>query len=167
MSDAELKKQRDAVIEEIKQAFPTTNFTGKLINDPSYGYQSDRLTEMLSSKNWLEVISDPNIFYNLGDVDFLNAISGDAYHYYLPALLTASLTNTEKVFYAVSTYQQIREIATSLTVKQLKALMHYLEYQERCLNLTMYSGSEAEAIWKTYLRLFNLLCEQGSRAMRD
>jgi hypothetical protein len=111
------------------------------------------------------------VFYYLSDVDFLRAISGDAYHYYLPALLIASLLNPDRLFYAYNTYQQISEIATSLTVKQLKAIIGYLEYQVKFLNMdeiTLLRNFDLETMMqKTYLRLLNLLYEQGSRATRD
>jgi hypothetical protein len=173
MNDIDLDKQRDEVIEKIKLAFPTSIFTGKLYNnDLSYTYENERLTEMLSGKNWLEVVSNQKVFYYLSDVDFLRAITGDAYHYYLPALLTASLIEPDRLFYSQSTYQQISEIATSLTVKQVKAIIGYLECQEkyhiRVMGVSsMLPDAELEAIQGTYLRLLNLLYELGSRAMRD
>ena len=84
-------------------------------------------------------------------------------------LLCSSRTD---FFYSQSTYQQISEIATSLTVKQVKAIMGYLEWQEkyhmRVMGVSsMLPDAELEAIQGTYLRLLNLLYELGSRAMRD
>ncbi len=176
MNNFNLDMQRETVIEKIKAAFSAAPFTGKLFNhDFGYTYQNERLTETLGGKTWPEIVSHPKVFYYLSEIDFLRAITGDAYHYYLPALLIASLFNTEKIIYSQSTYQQVSEIATSLTIKQLKAIMGYLEYQEKYhmqyvedLGISsMLPDSELEAIQSTYMRLLNLLYEQGSRAMRD
>ncbi len=172
MDKTDLDKRREEIIEEIKRAFPVTPFVGKLtMHDVSYTYENDRLMEWLSGKTWPEIVSHPKVFYYLSDVDFLRAISGDAYHYYLPALLIASLLDSDRLFYHFGTYEQISEIATSLTVRQLKAIIGYLEYQDQLLNMEenmILRNFDLEAIMqKTYLRLLDLLYEQGSRAIRD
>lgn len=179
MSSDELDRLREEVIDKIKRAFPiTAPFAGKLVRDNRdqdgsyfYAVEIERLTEMLTGKNWWEVVSHRSVIYNLIDLDHRFAITGEAHFYYLPALLVATLLR-EEFTYSPTVFEEICEFAASFSIPQLKAVMAYLECHEKYelnhpLVRTGDSYYDKEPNAQAYSRLSKFLDEHGSRAWRD
>jgi hypothetical protein len=179
MSSDELDRLREDVIEKITVAFPITEpFNRKLTldfpnQDGAYHNEvaRERLTEMLTGKNWWEVVSHRSVIYNLIDPDHQLAITGEAHFYYLPALLVATLIR-EEFTYSRTVFEEICEFAASFSIPQLKAVMAYLECHEKYelndpLVRTGDSYYDKEPNARAYSRLSKFLDEYGSRARRD
>jgi hypothetical protein len=88
----ELEQRRQEIIAHIKQVFPKNpRVKGKLRITQHSSSERNELREMLEGKQWIDIIGHPSIIYNFTDVDYLFTITDEAYLYYLPAFLTATM----------------------------------------------------------------------------
>jgi hypothetical protein len=148
----DLERKRDELIERIKQVFPknpTVKGKLKIAKKISYsvGTENRRLEAMFERKRWEEVIGDPSLVYNMTDVDHLMVITDDAYRYYLPALLVATLNkpNNEALY---GLYHRLGSVISRFSLVQIDVLIEYFEFQTQLFQATSSLGRSH----KSYLR---------------
>jgi hypothetical protein len=131
MNDIDLDKQRDAVIEKIKKAFPSQRHTkGKAkLTHGGYPYESEILKKVIEGKSWQEIIQQPHIVYYLSEIDFMAAFSKRAYDYYFPAFLIASVNEPNAWVYYSFVLEYMGRLAEHSKVERLEALVAWLEFQ--------------------------------------
>lgn len=129
MSDVELDKQRDAVIEEIKQAFPVKVPPKAIVKDRSE-YHNKVFLELFEGKSWTDLINHPDIVYVMSDVDFVRSIKESTFTYYLPAFLISSLNEPDRSIWSYG-LTEIWKMASKFNSDKLQALISYFTYQEK------------------------------------
>lgn len=125
----ELDKLGEEVEQKIRKAFPLEpRFSGELVR----GYApwiSANLQAIFEGKVWDKVGDTyPSIIYCMSDIDYLREITADAYFYYLPAFLIATLAEPNKFVYIRSVGEEILGFRGSFTQAQLEALIAFWEF---------------------------------------
>jgi hypothetical protein len=163
MNNIDLDKQREAVIEEIKKAFPLKARPKGLVEDYyRTAYEGKQLLEFFKIGNWIKAIDHPDIAYILGDVDFRLAMTEKAFAYYLPAFLITTLNEPYKL--AISTaHVQIGRIAPELDVDKLQALIAYFTYQEQFWRGEQFNEYLLESAEDMLLKLLILLDQKKTQ----
>ena len=130
MSEQDGLAEKLAIIEQIKRVFPKNPRTkGKLRITKTSSYESSDLKEMLEGKKWEDVIGDRSIIYRFSDADYLFAISDEAYQYFLPAYLVATMY-LQSDLYSLA-YERIRHLLVKFTLDQIEVLITYFKFQAK------------------------------------
>jgi hypothetical protein len=127
-----LDEQRQVLIERIKQVFPKKpRGRGKKVRKLVRGKErvaGERLKETFEGKSWEEAVSNPSVVYNLSDVDHLWEITDEAYLYYLPAFLVATLNRPERLVFYSFPFFKIGNLFSKFSLEQLDVLIRYFEF---------------------------------------
>jgi hypothetical protein len=141
----DLDQKRDAIIKQIKQVFPKNPpGKGKLRITKSSAHESSDLKEMLEGKRWEDVIGHRSIIYRFSDADYLFAISDEAYQYFLPAYLVATMY-LQSDLYSLA-YEKIKHLLSKFKLEQIEILIAYFEFQAKVFHD---EGSTNEDRFKT------------------
>ena len=149
--------QKHAIIERIKQVFPKNpRVKGKKWTKITNGLDQlaeERLQDMLQGKRWEDVIGHQSIGYNMTEIDHLFEITDEAYRYYLPAFLVASLLNPGIWFSYQLAIEKMWKISSRFTFEQLETFIAYLEFQAQFLRIHSRDRDAIEVIEDMMLRL--------------
>jgi hypothetical protein len=124
MTNEELDKLREDVIEKIKRAFPKhwqPKGKSKLTRD-GYSLEARPLKEALEGKTWQNVIGNPHTIDYLSEVDFMDALTDRAYAYYLPAFLVATVNEPDRWIFYSFVLEEIVQIAQKSSAAKVEAL---------------------------------------------
>jgi hypothetical protein len=149
----DLEQRRQEIIAHIKQVFPKNpRVKGKLRITQHSSSERNELREMLEGKQWIDIIGHPSIIYNFTDVDYLFTITDEAYLYYLPAFLTATMYQQGDLYTLAN--EKIRGLIPKFSFEQIETLIAYFEYQIQFLHNIGYSIQDRfESIEDVLLRL--------------
>jgi len=132
----DLDSQRQTLIERIKQVFPekpSVHGKGglKLLEDYVAPYDYQHLRETLEGKLWEEIISEPSIIYTLSEIDYIRDMTDEAYMYYLPAFLVATLNNPLKWAMYSMVIETIYDLRAKFTPEQIDVLIAFFDFHAR------------------------------------
>ncbi len=132
-----LEQQREQLIEQINAAF-TYSYTKEhshflrslqlTLSSRRGDYYGDRILELFGNKTWDEVPLTHWVIFALTDVDHLRALPDEAFVYYLPAMLLATLQPQAEFFEFALWCHRIRSLLARFNEAQLSALAAFLKY---------------------------------------
>jgi len=129
MSDVDLDKQREEIIEEIKRVFPVKPRPKELVHKHfRKNWEGKFVIDKLEGKSWTDLIDDSSFAYSFNDIDFTSVINKKAFIYYLPAFLVFTVLRPWDIV-SQSAFIKIKEILPELGVDKLQVLISYFTYQ--------------------------------------
>ena len=110
------------VLEKIRQAFSTEVqrkrtkrwieelelFSRRTSRDIYYVGVSEQLMNLFAGKRWEDIWNNENILYYMSEIDYLRLISEEAFAYYLPAFLSATIGDPHEWMYTFSVIDRIK-----------------------------------------------------------